>query len=517
MPDADDAVATTTGYEALARALLRHEAAVYGVPGTPASELGDACEALTGETIWSLNERVAFEMAFGFAATGRNAAVVCKQVGALALADSLANAALHSGGGGLLLVVADDVGPEFSTIEADGRLLGEALRLPVFDVADPTAAVTAAYEGFRLSAATRLPVIVRASQHALRLPAPAPALPDPPPAGRPLDHALVNGLTKPGRHARFWRDVQPGLSARLEALLEGPSFSRPTAGSSTGTAVVAAGYPAVLARELSVPVVELPVCCPLSPWPALLEALAPCEHLLVAEDYAPVLERELLAVLAPGGTAGRLRGRLTGHLPPFGPVSREELQAALTAVEQPRLTWTLDEPVQRGPARFAPHVEGLFGAVTALREELPDLLLSVDVGSPNRLRAADMALALGGPASTAAGAALAGRPSLAVVGDYGFFHSAWPALLEAAARQAPMVAVILLNRRMDLTGGQLLRVPAQLLTRDGFTRLLEASGLGEPVWLELPQPTGEVQGVLRSLIAEKRFRVVVAEDGALEA
>ncbi len=503
---AEPTPAEVTGYEALAQALCRHEATVYGVPGFPASELGDAWVAAAGvPPPWSVNERVAFEMAFGIAATGRNAAVICKQVGALALADSLANAAFHSGGGGLLLVVADDVGPEFSTIETDGRLLGAALRLPVFDVADPASAAAAVAEGFRLSAVVRVPVIVRATQHALRMTGAGPVLPEVSCTGRPIDRAVVSGLTKRGRHAHFWGSVQPLLARELEALR--PALPVPEG----DTAIVACGYPATLAQSLELPVIALPCSCPLSAWPWLLAALEPYRQLLVAEDGAPVLEHELLQVLAPRGAAGKVRGRLTGHLPPLGALSAESLAAALGAVGDPVATWTAAAPQarpRRDPSRPG---DPLLAAITALREATPDLLLSVDVGSPNRLSVSDMALALGAPVSTGAGAALAGRPSLAILGDYGLFHSAWPALLEAAARQAPLVTVILLNREMALTGGQALPVPAQLLTREGFSRLLEASGLGEPVWLCLPQPPEVLQQRLGQLVAQRQFRVVVVE------
>ena len=496
-----------TGYEAVAQALCRHDATVYGVPGFPASELGEAWRAAAGAPPpWSVNERVAFEMAFGIAATGRNAAVICKQVGALSLADSLANAAFHSGGGGLLLVVADDVGPEFSTIEADGRLLGAALRLPVLDVADPASAAAAVAEGFRLSALARVPVTVRATQHALRLSGMCPELPQVGCGGGTIDRAVVSGLSKRGRHAHFWATVQPLLARELGALR--PPLPVPEG----DTAIVACGYPAVLAQGLGRPVIVLPYSCPLSPWPWLLEALAPYRQLLVAEDGAPVLERELLQVLAPQGTAAKVRGRLTGHLPPLGAVSADDLTAALAAAGDPVATWTVEAPQPRTHRPSSRPENPLVAAVAALREEMPDLLLSVDVGSPNRTSASDMALALGAPVSTAAGAALAGRPSLAVLGDYGLFHSAWSALLEAAARQAPLVTVILLNREMELTGGQALPVPEQLLSPEGFARLLEASGLGEPLWWRLPQSAEVLQQHLRELVAARQFRVVVVEE-----
>jgi len=506
-PALDHTPAEVTGYEALAQALCRHEATVFAVPGFPASELGDAWAAAAGAPPpWSVNERVAFEMAFGVAATGRNAAVICKQVGALALADSLANAAAHSGGGGLLLVIADDAGPEFSTIEVDGRLLGAALRVPVFDVADPASAVAAVYECFRLSSLLRLPVTVRATQHALRMSGSRPPMADTGCAGGAIDRSVVSDLSKRGRHAHFWASVQPMLAEELGRLQ--PPLPEPEG----DIAIVACGYPVALAQGLGRPVIALPCCCPLSPWPWLLEALEPYRLLLVAEDNSPVLERELLQVLAPRGAAGKVRGRLTGHLPPFGALRVEDIGAALGSAGDPVRAWAVETPQPRLARSLFRPGHPLLAAITALREGLPDLMLSVDVGSPNRIRVPDMALALGAPVSTAGGAALAGRPSLAVLGDYGLFHSAWPALLEAAARQAPLVAVILLNREMELTGGQALPVPEQLLSREGFTGMLRASGLGEPVWLCLPQPADALQRRLGELVAERRFRVVVVEE-----
>lgn len=508
-PTTEQTLAQVTGYEALAQALCRHEATVYGVPGLPATELGDAWATAAGAPPpWSVNERVAFEMAFGIAATGRNAAVICKHVGALALADPFANAAFHSGGGGLLLVVADDVGPEFSTIETDGRLLGAALRLPVFDVSGPASAAAAVYEGFRLSSVLRLPVTVRATQHALRRSEPCPAMPEVRCTGRPIDRSVVSGLSKRGRHAHFWAKVQPLLTRELGALR--PSLPAPEG----DIAILASGYPATLAQDLGRPVIVLPYSCPLSAWPWLLEALQPYRRLLVVEDGSPVLERELLQVLAPFGAADKVCGRLTGHLPPLGTLSAESLETALEAIDEPVLAWTMEDPERRYSRPSSRPENPLLAAVTSLREEMPDLLLSVDVGSPNRLSVSDMALALGAPVSTAAGAALAGRLSLAIVGDYGLFHSAWPALLEAAAREAPMVVVILLNREMELTGGQALPVPEQLLSREGFTGLLQASGLGEPEWWCLPQPPDTLRDRLGELVAQRQFRVVVVEDGA---
>ena len=62
-PTTEQTLAQVTGYEALAQALCRHEATVYGVPGLPATELGDAWATAAGAPPpWSVNERVAFEM-----------------------------------------------------------------------------------------------------------------------------------------------------------------------------------------------------------------------------------------------------------------------------------------------------------------------------------------------------------------------------------------------------------------------------------------------------------------------
>src|SRR5437764_12578423 len=91
----------------------------YGVHGFPATEIGRHLDGPPPCVSWSINEKVAAEMALGVSAAGYRSAVIVKQAGMSLVLDALANAAVHGIGGGLLVVAADDVGCRLSTVEQD--------------------------------------------------------------------------------------------------------------------------------------------------------------------------------------------------------------------------------------------------------------------------------------------------------------------------------------------------------------------------------------------------------------
>ena len=104
-----------SGNQAIAYAALEEGVAlVTGYPGTPSTEALTEIEhpARRGEPSpyveWSVNEKVAFELAAGAAWAGKRALVTMKMSGANVALDALIGVA-HSGvNGGLVVYVADD-------------------------------------------------------------------------------------------------------------------------------------------------------------------------------------------------------------------------------------------------------------------------------------------------------------------------------------------------------------------------------------------------------------------------
>jgi indolepyruvate ferredoxin oxidoreductase alpha subunit len=105
------------GNEAIGRGIVECGCSVAAsYPGTPASEILEAVVAFSRETDhtiyteWSVNEKVAYEVALAASYTGKRAAVAMKQVGLNVASDPFMRSAYLGVKGGLLLVSADDPG-----------------------------------------------------------------------------------------------------------------------------------------------------------------------------------------------------------------------------------------------------------------------------------------------------------------------------------------------------------------------------------------------------------------------
>jgi len=132
------------GNEAIGRGLVECGctlAASY--PGTPASEILAAVVDFARETgvalhaEWSVNEKVAYEVALANSMCGRRSAVAMKQVGLNVASDPFLRSAYLGVKGGLLVIAADDPGPHSSQTEQDSRFFAMFAKVPVLDPSSP--------------------------------------------------------------------------------------------------------------------------------------------------------------------------------------------------------------------------------------------------------------------------------------------------------------------------------------------------------------------------------------------
>ena len=156
------------GNEAIAHGLLESACTMAtSYPGTPASEvLGSLVKlkkqhGLKLHIEWSINEKVAFEVALANSFAGRRSAVIMKQVGLNVAADPLMSAAYTGVKGGFVVVVADDPGPHSSQTEQDSRFMAMAAKLPVFDPSSPAEARDFVQHAMTLSEKFEIPVLLR--------------------------------------------------------------------------------------------------------------------------------------------------------------------------------------------------------------------------------------------------------------------------------------------------------------------------------------------------------------------
>jgi indolepyruvate ferredoxin oxidoreductase alpha subunit len=110
---------------------------------------------------WSINEKVAYEVALAASYTGKRAAVIMKQVGLNVAADPLMSSAYTGVKGGFVVISCDDPGPHSSQTEQDTRFFALFAKVPALDPSSPREARELVKAAFELSEKYRIPVILR--------------------------------------------------------------------------------------------------------------------------------------------------------------------------------------------------------------------------------------------------------------------------------------------------------------------------------------------------------------------
>jgi indolepyruvate ferredoxin oxidoreductase alpha subunit len=144
------------GNDAIARGALEAGVRVVaGYPGTPSSEvvesLANAAEDRGLYVEWSVNEKVALEVASAASYAGLRALCVMKQVGVNVAADFLLHLAEYGTRTGLVLVSCEDPGALSSTNEGDSRPYSKMMEFPLIEPADFQEAKDMAKWAFNLS------------------------------------------------------------------------------------------------------------------------------------------------------------------------------------------------------------------------------------------------------------------------------------------------------------------------------------------------------------------------------
>ncbi len=131
-------------------------------PGTPSTEI---LETLAGfkdvDAQWSVNEKVAYEVALGAAVAGVRSLFACKHVGLNVAMDPLMTSSYTGVNAGFVIVVADDPGMHSSQNEQDTRWVAIYSKMPMLEPSSPAEAKQFIQEAFNLSERFDTPVMVR--------------------------------------------------------------------------------------------------------------------------------------------------------------------------------------------------------------------------------------------------------------------------------------------------------------------------------------------------------------------
>lgn len=538
MTEADTDRELLLGNEAIARGAL--EAGVGSVsayPGTPSTEIGDVLREVADEydmyMEYSVNEKVALEVAFAASLAGVRSMAVMKHVG-LNVASDTFMAVAHAGvDTGLVLVVADDPNMWSSQNEQDTRNYARFAKVPVISPTTPQEAKEMVSYAFEVSETFGVPVILRPTtriSHS-RGPVELGEIPDRTTSGR-FEPEPERTVHIPA-HARA---LKTELMDRIEAVrdeFEETPFTR-VEGGDGDIGVLASGISYNYVREaldwlgVDAPVMKLSTAYPI-PERRVGSFLSELEAVLVVEELDPIVEKEVRILVQRAGFDLEVSGKLDDVVPrafEFGTEQLAEILGAVFEVESPVDTDAIEAAtadaealtVPRPPqlCQGCPH-ERVFRAMqrvfdteeTIFPGDIGCYTLGVNYGT------VDVQFAMGGGTGMASGFPnFTDQSIVATIGDSTFYHAGIPGLINAVYNDADTTVVVLDNRVTAMTGHQ--PNPATGWTaREHDTDVIPIEAIAEAVGVDYvnvvePYDIDTVEEALREATSVEGVSVVVA-------
>lgn len=154
------------GNEAIARGAIEAGMQLMAAyPGTPSSEICEALISAAPESDyyveWSMNEKIAFEVAAGASIVGARTMTAMKNAGLNVAMDSFMTLPYGGIKGGMLVVVADDPDAHYSSTEQDTRFAAMYAEIPCLEPMDQQEAKEMAKAAFDISEELELPIFLR--------------------------------------------------------------------------------------------------------------------------------------------------------------------------------------------------------------------------------------------------------------------------------------------------------------------------------------------------------------------
>jgi len=487
------------GNEAIARGALEAGVAVVaGYPGTPSSEIIETLAGVSSQqnlyVEWSVNEKVAMEVAAAGSFAGLRSMCVMKQNGVNVGSDFLLHLAITGTRGGMVLVPCDDPGALSSANEGESRHFARMLEIPLLEPGDFQEAKDMIKWAFELSEQIQNVVMVRSVtrlSHASgnvvfgKLPEieknaffahEGPILD---PIQGPMSSLPV--VYKHGQQQKKLKQAVAEFEESGFNAYSGPPV--PELLLITGSACFLYSKEAIslLGVEDRVGLLKLGTTWPLPP--KLMEKyLGISDRILVVEEVIPFLEENIKIVAAELGPKigpHTFFGKREGYLPQAGEMNSDLVIAALSKI----LDLTYEAVPQAYSARArelsgagvpgrdltfcagCPHRASFWTIHNSLQMDGRQGFVCGDIGCysmailPTGFNTLKTLHAMGSGIGLASGfGKLAqfgmAQPVVAVVGDSTFFHAALPAVINAIHHQADITIVVLDNSGTAMTGFQ---------------------------------------------------------------
>jgi indolepyruvate ferredoxin oxidoreductase alpha subunit len=499
------------GNEAIARGAIEagiKVAAAY--PGTPSSEI---MEVLLQEAPdfgyyaeWSINEKVAFELAAGASLTGVRALSAMKGAGLNVVMDMFMTLPYTGIKGGYVVVVADDPGAHYSSNEQDSRFAAQWAKVPCLEPEDQQEAKNMTKAAFEISEQLELPVVIRTVTRLSH-------------SSGVVEYGEINNPSEPAGFNKHYdlpyrwnvygppgavqkHEWQINQISKMQTAADLSKFNSLKEGT-TRYGVITAGLGSAYSKEALRVLGKLDdlwflKCGWAYPIPEIycLKMLSTCDNILIVEEGDPVIETQLRLLAQSNGFSTHITGKINGQdLPLCGELNtqivrtslmhflglsevhnrfRANLKEQAQKLVAPRSStlcagcshlatyWSLKQAAQTNKNTI-PIINGDIGcyeqAGYGIKGEMPIPSKDNAAHYPTRTpyNFLDTLYIMGSGISMAQGEVRAGYQNgevVAVAGDSTFFHTCMPGLLNAVWNDTKVTFVVMDNSWTAMTGHQ---------------------------------------------------------------
>jgi indolepyruvate ferredoxin oxidoreductase alpha subunit len=469
------------GAEAITRGALEANVDVATTyPGTPSSEIADTFSKIATIALkqnkdpgfyfeYSVNEKVALEVAAAASLCGLRSLTCMKHVGLNVASDSFMTYPYIGCKGGHIIVSADDPNCHSSQNEQDNRYFALFGSVPMLEPTTPQEAKEMTRVGFDISEDLHLPILLRTTTR----------------LSYSRGSVILNNLQNFSRKGHFEKDPSmittpeiarvghPELLRKMkqaENLSEKSPFNtiiQINKPSDIGivTSGVSFNYAKDIAKilKLNVRILKLGMTHPL-PRVMCENFIKSCKTLVIIEELEPILENQFKEIAFDIHSNVRIYGKSTGHfsrLFEYTPNRVAEALLKIFDIENPILN--MMPPKLKLPRRLPSLCPGCpyRPAYYAVKKVAPEFtIFPTDIGCYTLgryppLEVADLLLCMGSNAGTAGGFAIAtDQKIISFMGDSTFFHAGIPPVINAVHHNYDCVITILDNRTTAMTGYQ---------------------------------------------------------------
>jgi indolepyruvate ferredoxin oxidoreductase, alpha subunit len=490
-----------SGNEAIARGA--YEAGIQiaaGYPGTPSSEiLENMTQYKEIYSEWSVNEKVAMDVAAGAAYSGRRALVTTKQVGVNVLSDSLFYTVYTGLEAGLVVVTADDPGMFSSQNEQDNRHYAKLGKIPLLEPADSQEAKDFVVKGVEISEKFDTPVLVRTTMRTSHSKSVVVL------GERPKDKGEVGpfprNMEKYNCMCLYAKKRHPIIEQRLldlAAYAESFPWNRIEWGDRE-LGIISSGIVLEYAKEIfpDASFLKLGITFPL-PKNLILEFAKGVKKILVIEELDPFLEEQIKAMGVP--VIGK------EYFPPCDellPQTIRKIAAEKGLRSRMEKKGSLPSPAalpNRSPVLCpgCPHRTSFY-LLNKMKLPVAGDIGCYNLGTLPPFSAQHTMGSMGASIGVLHGMGKSGLPEhpVCTIGDSTFFHAGIPPLLNMVHNKGLGTVIIMDNRTTAMTGHQ---------DHPGIDKTL----MGEPT------KRVDIYGLVKAMGVEKVLKVNAFDVGAME-